>query len=374
MYKPQLIKQDFHDYLGDMYMERQGVRQVQGKGQFLTPDSVADLMAKMTIGEDITRRINILDPCVGTGRLLISAYKQCKNSNLFGVSLENHSDNNTVTNNTVNSNDYGISIFDNSNFNNISNNKILNNNKTGIRVSNCYPWGWWCAGGNSNNTIQGNEILNNGVGIFSNQSNSTINSNIVCNTNSDFNSSGWLSSSGYNNTCNNAYSWNDDGTTGCTHVCDCYCDSCPGCEYKLNHSECTTLILSGNITDHSGTCINNPANFNNKVFDCRGYEIDGTDSWTTYGIHADNSGNLTIENCILTDWKCGIYIKHSDSNNITNNTLNSNYYGIHLYYSDSNNITNNTANSNGDTGINLQSSSNNTITGNNVNSTDFNGI
>jgi type I restriction-modification system DNA methylase subunit len=42
----------------------------------------------MTIGEDFARRINVLDPCVGTGRLLMSAYKVNPNSNLFGVDID----------------------------------------------------------------------------------------------------------------------------------------------------------------------------------------------------------------------------------------------------------------------------------------------
>jgi len=91
-------------------------------------------------------------------------------------------------------------------------------------MSNCNPWGW-CPGGNSNNTIEYNEILNNKIGIFSKSSNSTINRNVVCgNTQLDFNSSDWFSSYGDNNTCNNSDRWNDTGKTGCTLSCSSLCN------------------------------------------------------------------------------------------------------------------------------------------------------
>ena len=73
----------------------------------------------------------------------------------------------------------------------------------------------FCLEGNTDNTIQGNEISNNEIGILSENSNSTINSNIVCgNTNLDFSSSDWKSSYGNNNFCDKPDGWNDTGATG----------------------------------------------------------------------------------------------------------------------------------------------------------------
>ena len=110
----------------------------------------------------------------------------------YGIFLD-HSSNNFLTNNTANSNnDAGIYIFYNSNFNEILNNKILNNSNTGITISNCDPRRYCYDAGNSNNIIEDNKISNNGVGIFSQQSNSIINNNFVCgNANLDFNYSAW---------------------------------------------------------------------------------------------------------------------------------------------------------------------------------------
>ncbi|NCN64759.1 MAG: hypothetical protein GW779_03435 [Candidatus Altiarchaeum hamiconexum] len=165
------------------------------------------------------------------------------NLNIFGISLDSSSNNNTLTNNTANSNmgsgrimlrhssnntltnntadnnrHDGIHFLWGSNFNEILNNKI-SNNKNGITLSNCDHPGIGCFERNTNNTIQGNEILNNTVGIFSNASNSTINSNYVCgNTQLDFDLGDWLSSVGDNNYCGNAGGWNDANTIGCQNT------------------------------------------------------------------------------------------------------------------------------------------------------------
>jgi len=95
-----------------------------------------------------------------------------------------------------------------SNNNKVINNKVNSNNRNGIYLK--YS---------SNNTLQGNKILNNRIGIYSEISNSIINSNTVCrNIELDFNSYDWLLSSGDNNTCDNADGWNET-VGGCTNNC-----------------------------------------------------------------------------------------------------------------------------------------------------------
>ena len=115
-----------------------------------------------------------------------------------------------------------ITDFYNSNFNNITGNKISNNNNNGIVMDTfCTPEGPFppVCYGNTNNTLQGNEISNNGIGIQSESSNSKIFSNIVCgNTNQDFNSSDWQSSYGEKNACETG-DWDDPGITGCWYTC-----------------------------------------------------------------------------------------------------------------------------------------------------------
>lgn len=86
------IHADAYDYLGDMYVEMQG-RFSQGiKGQFLTPMNVCCMMAKMLLGgqEKDGKPVNVLDPCVGTGRMLIAASRYAPEGSVFyGIDIDN---------------------------------------------------------------------------------------------------------------------------------------------------------------------------------------------------------------------------------------------------------------------------------------------
>ncbi|ODS36306.1 MAG: hypothetical protein A7316_10195 [Candidatus Altiarchaeales archaeon WOR_SM1_86-2] len=157
--------------------------------------------------------------------------------------------------------------------------------------------------------------------------------------------------------------------SGVVSACDHYCNSCDDCEAKITAASTgETICLNQNITNHAETCINDPSGFSNKIFDCLGNTIDGTDGFNTYGIYAENREDLTIKNCVLTDWMSGIRLYNSDSNTITHNTANSNRgYGIGMVYSDFNTLIHNNFNSN-DYGISLSSSSHNTITHNTADS------
>jgi len=142
----------------------------------------------------------------------------------------------------------------------------------------------------------------------------------------------------------------------------------------------TSTNLTQNISSNSGTCVIIGAN--NVVLDCQGYGINGNltmHSDTAFGI--DNTGgyeNVTVENCIITDWDNGIYFSNGANNSlIYNNTVNLNSnYGILFYSGSNNNFINNTANSNGVTGIALAavSGTNNNFTGNTANSNGWYGI
>jgi parallel beta-helix repeat protein len=125
-----------------------------------------------------------------------------------------------------------------------------------------------------------------------------------------------------------------------------------------NFARCAVLIdnygsynLVGDILNSGATyCIQIPNN--HIVLDCQGHTVDGTDASGTYGIYVSRSSstttNITIKNCVLTDWYYGgLYLYYSDNNILTNITANSNIdYGLWLSYSDNNILTNITANSN----------------------------
>lgn len=88
IYDPRLLKSDFYDHLGELYLERV-VSNIYTKksGIFLTPGQVADSMATMTIGKT-DKAIKVLDPAVGSGKLLMSAHKASPNAYLFGVDID----------------------------------------------------------------------------------------------------------------------------------------------------------------------------------------------------------------------------------------------------------------------------------------------
>jgi len=59
-----------HDYFGDILAENQHGRHL---GFFPTPMHVSEFMALMTLGGSDARTKTVMDPCVGTGRMLLAA-------------------------------------------------------------------------------------------------------------------------------------------------------------------------------------------------------------------------------------------------------------------------------------------------------------
>ncbi|MEM2173653.1 MAG: NosD domain-containing protein, partial [Candidatus Pacearchaeota archaeon] len=155
----------------------------------------------------------------------------------------------------------------------------------------------------------------------------------------------------------------------------CYCDSCSNCTAQLNDPACSEVLLTADITNFAGTCINNPENFSNKIFDCQGHKIDGDDSGADHGIDLSGKTNNTIKNCVITDFFEGIYLYGVSNSIFTNNTVNSNNLaGIYLgYFSSNNTLINNIVNSN-TYGIDVVVWSNNNILTNNTASSNDYGI
>jgi parallel beta-helix repeat protein len=84
--------------------------------------------------------------------------------------------------------------------------------------------------------------------------------------------------------------------------------------------------LIGDIIDsYASTCITISAS--DVVLDCQGYRIDGTDNSNSIGISIPTDlVNVTVRNCVITDWEGGIQVGSSAV--ITGNNISSNYYGI----------------------------------------------
>jgi type I restriction-modification system DNA methylase subunit len=89
-YDLSIFKSDRYDYLGDLYTENVlGSKEAGRKGQFLTPHHIVDCMCDSVLGNaDSEKKSNILDPCVGSGRFLITANKYSPNARLFGVDTD----------------------------------------------------------------------------------------------------------------------------------------------------------------------------------------------------------------------------------------------------------------------------------------------
>jgi len=315
------------------------------------------------------------------------------NSNNFsGIGLYYSSNYNTITSNTANSNSgYGIYLYD-SNATTINRNRVCGNNQSDILISS----GIGNSGDNRCNNLENNE---NSV-TCSQDCNS-----FCCNGTCHYTGTGkccnnvWLngatccndSDCGVNEYCtwpNKVCLQKKSGGESCTYnnwclsgkctnwvcqsECDYYCNNCSDCNAKIIAASAGQAIcLNKSITNQVGTCINNSANFNNKIFDCQGHTIDGTKVEDTYGIFLNGKQNNTIKNCVITDFYRGIFLNSSSNNILTSNTANSNTMGISLQSSSNNTLTNNTANNNLGDGINLYYSSNNILTNNTANLNKF---
>ncbi|MBN4081220.1 N-6 DNA methylase [Caldithrix abyssi] len=88
VYDHDLLKSDYNDHLGEMYLEHiVGKKEGERKGLFLTPMNIAEAMAKMSL-LNVEKEITILDPAVGTGRMLMAVNKQASNALMFGVDVD----------------------------------------------------------------------------------------------------------------------------------------------------------------------------------------------------------------------------------------------------------------------------------------------
>jgi len=271
--------------------------------------------------------------------------------------------NNVLDGNEGNNNLRGFELEAGSYLNTLQNNKALDNT----------AWGLYMALGSHDNTLDNNEACDNVV--FDVKDDGTDNM-------------------GSSNTCDpmKVLNWHDtdrieltDGCkTPCTAATTCYTrvdttctvdpanlgavvtDACTCINTALAAGECTTVKLEGGITNYAGgTCIS--ISSSDKTLDCNGHTLDGVDS--VPGISLYNVQNVTVANCVLTDWANAFDLYSVSESRITNNILTSNRYGaLTVRSSDYNNITDNTASQNGNEGIILQTSSHNKVLRNKCNS------
>ena len=74
------------DILGDLF---QGGITYGENGQYLTPDAITLLMGQLTTGdEDDGKRKSVCDPCVGSGRMLLSVAEKHRNWEFIGQDVD----------------------------------------------------------------------------------------------------------------------------------------------------------------------------------------------------------------------------------------------------------------------------------------------
>ncbi|MFH1789352.1 MAG: right-handed parallel beta-helix repeat-containing protein [Candidatus Altiarchaeota archaeon] len=247
--------------------------------------------------------------------------------------------NNTVINNTANYNEYGIYV---SSYTDINDNTVKFNFKHGI----------FDAIGSTNITLQNNIVC------FNNQGNGNY-SDIYARSNM----------TGLNNTCDTTFNYNDTNTHGCINPC-------VPCSSNL----LSDITLNANLTCN-GTALTIAVD--NITLDCDGHLLTG--NGTGYGVSGINKYNITIQNCVISNFQYGIYLRESENNYLNDNIINDSergifisllgnntllgniannniYEGIYIgKFSHYNRLYNNTAGNNGRDGIFIYSASNNTL-------------
>ena len=85
-YDVRAVQSERYDHLGDLYLENViGEYEARKRKLYFTPHSVADALAKMTLAGNTKEQPNVLDPAVGSGRLLMAAHEYCPSARLYGV-------------------------------------------------------------------------------------------------------------------------------------------------------------------------------------------------------------------------------------------------------------------------------------------------
>jgi PGF-pre-PGF domain-containing protein len=121
------------------------------------------------------------------------------------------------------------------------------------------------------------------------------------------------------------------------------------------------LTLNASISDDSGDCFNITAS--NIIFDCAGFTVDGDADADGFGFFVNNTNNVTITNCNISQFNVGIFLGNGNNHTVTNVTSTYNAReGIYLLSSNFNTLANLTLSSNTQEGLQLNLSANNTFT------------
>ena len=151
---------------------------------------------------------------------------------------------------------------------------------------------------------------------------------------------------------------------------DWNCINCSDCNSKINLASAgDTIYLDASISNQNGDCI--LLNKSYITLDCQDNVINGDGDSTGYGIYVsdpdfpyEDLSNITIKNCIVNEFKYGIYllgyakINHSLIENVN---VSDNSEGIYLRYSHHTHLENITSFSNSVNGLYLYKSNSNEV-------------
>lgn len=143
------------------------------------------------------------------------------------------------------------------------------------------------------------------------------------------------------------------------------CTSCSDCQAKLTSGLFTHVELAADITEHEGVCIGLNFGESNLTFDCNGYLIDGdgVDSNPDQAVLIRHGSDITITNCLISDFSTGIFMVDTTNNTVSNNLFYSNRIAIEVTHAESNLICENTI-SHSSTGIKISDSNYNQLDSN----------
>lgn len=284
-----------------------------------------------TLTQDLTESIEITQDnvtvngnnhsVIGSGAgygIYISQRKDITLENLnikgftYGVYLNHYpfqESNAVLTSNLITDNRYGLFVFHSSQ-NIFTNNVITSNSVNGIWITgglSDYPW-------SPNNTLIGNNISNNGSGIYvTGSANNTITENTI--SNNRFEGIFLGSVRGSNNTLSR--------------------NTLSGNYWNFRISGGSDSAFENNI-DTSNTVDGKPIYYlrgvNNQVYD------NTTNAGLFYCIFCEN---VTVKNLTLVKNFDSIFFWRARDSKIENNAISENAIGISLYFSDNNILTNN---------------------------------
>ncbi len=113
------------------------------------------------------------------------------------------------------------------------------------------------------------------------------------------------------------------------------CNSCSSCRIALNNNE--YVELSSNLSASNSCILTN--NLNNKILDCKNHSILGNKQG--FGIRFKNAKNITILNCMISNFTTNLNMLNSKNIKLYNLTLyDAKYYGLYINDGNYSNISN----------------------------------